>query len=179
MSRCRQRALVRVGEHAEHVGDADGRHHDRQEEDHAKQVSPVDLLRAEDGEAEREHELNRDAGEDVEERYHQRAGEAAPQGGHQEKGQRAGDGEGDGAADDADHRRARPDQVADEEEQQEREDRAQDQPVNDSEDIERSQQVILLGTEDQLLEIQPLDILEREAAGGEFQLGQREVGGNQ
>ena len=174
-----ERPLVGVGEHAEHVGDADGRHHDRQEEDHAEQVAPVDVLRAEDGEAERQPELHGDADEHVEEGDHQRAGEAAAQRQHQEYGQRTRDEHGDGAPDDADDRRPWPDQITDVEVEQQRIDRTDDQPLDRAQRIERPQQVILLGPEDQLLEVQPLDESELEAAGRELQLGEREVGRDQ
>ena len=62
----RERPLLHVGEHAEDVGDADRRHHQRNEEDDAEPVAAADRLRAEEGEPEAEHELNADADEHVE-----------------------------------------------------------------------------------------------------------------
>ena len=47
----RERSLLHVGEHAEGVGDADRRDHQRHEEEHAEEVASADSLGAEQGDA--------------------------------------------------------------------------------------------------------------------------------
>ena len=54
----RERPLLHVGEHAEGVGDADRRHHQRHEEEHAEEVAAADRLAAEQREPEAERELH-------------------------------------------------------------------------------------------------------------------------
>ena len=55
----REGPLLHVGEHAEGVGDADGRHHQRHEEEHAEEVAAADGLGAEQREAEAEERTAR------------------------------------------------------------------------------------------------------------------------
>ena len=43
----RERPFLHVGEHPEHVGDADGRHHQRNEEHDPEEAARADRLRAE------------------------------------------------------------------------------------------------------------------------------------
>ena len=72
-----KRPLLHVGEHAEGVGDADRRHHQRHEEDDAEEAPAADRLGAEERQAEAEQELHGHADDDVEERGDERAGKAA------------------------------------------------------------------------------------------------------
>ena len=69
----RERPLLHVGEHTEHVGDADRRHHQRNEEDNPKEAACADRLGAEERQPEADHELRRDAEKDVEASRQQRA----------------------------------------------------------------------------------------------------------
>ncbi len=69
----RERADRHVGEHPERVGDADRRHHQRDEEDDAKETASADFLGAEPSKAGADGELDASPQADIEERGAERA----------------------------------------------------------------------------------------------------------
>ena len=173
----REGALLHVGKHAESVGDADRRHHQRHEEDDAEKAPAADRLGAEERQAEPEQELYGHADDDIEKGGDEGAGEAiGKDGGADEKRQRDGERHRYDATDGAGSGDAAAGEPASERDQQRRGDDCKEDPRHRAEALEGAEEVVLLGAEEQLPEVQKTDEGQPETAWREGETRDRQIG---
>ncbi len=175
-----QRALGHIGQHAEHVGDAHRRHHQRQEEHDAEKAAPGNALGAEHGQPHADEELRTDPKKDVEQGHRERAQlPARPEGRGDEQTERQDQRCANSPADDTRQREfATPDIVADCNGQQQDDDR-QKQPALPGNRREDAKEMILLCAEQQLGEIGQADEADVIAAQAQLESRKCQIGGEQ
>ena len=174
----RERPLLHVGEHPEHVGDADRRHHQRNEEHDPKEAASADRLRAEKRKPEADRELRRDAEEDVEASRQQRAligllRQRREQRQHEPGRKR----DGNEPPNEAKHGEFRPD-IADEPIKDGRGVDGEGDPAGRLDRLHRADEMILLRAEQQALVVVEADEGQREAAARQREAAKREIDGN-
>ena len=131
---------------------------------------------AEQRQAETGQELHGDAHHDIEQRVEERAGNAAGHRGGEHDIDDAGDqAGGDQPPEEAEEREAVAGKTHQPQHEQS-ESRSKEQPFQRAEDLERTEEVILLGPEEQAQIIVEADEGEREAAAGELEARQRQIG---